>query len=433
MNEGEPMMLSNVRATIVAVGLIGAVSGSGVASGSADDSIDNNHPYKNPSGKHATFSTQGAVDLTGAFFQPQGTNGRSCGSCHVAEDAWAINPSTLQRLFDETGGSHPVFNALDANNPTASLATVEARRANYSMLLSKGVFRRGGAPRPASEWELVAVDDPHGYANLTRIVQWRRSMPTSNFPVGSANVNWDSGNTVGADQHAGLLNQATRNVTGAQQGSPAPPAVIAEIVAFEESLFTAQLIIPGVGDLGDDGASGGPEALANMTKEAGRFDLYDAFENHENPRKATIFRGQELFNTAINGSGRRCGSCHSAKNSGTNVNNSLFDVFVSDADVRTPDMPLYTLHRTSSICVGQHDADCERQMTDTGRGNGTGLWADLGRFKVPSLRALAGRAPYFHNGMAATLEEVVRHYENKVGFVFSAEERADLVAFLKAL
>ena len=58
---------------------------------------------------------------------------------------------------------------------------------------------------------------------------------------------------------------------------------------------------------------------------------------------------------------------------------------------------------------------------------------DLGRFKTPTIRALAARAPYFHHGLAATPEDVVRHYETHLGFVFTDEERADLVAFLNAL
>src|SRR6266566_3878985 len=40
-------------------------------------SIPNNHPFKNPEGAVATFSTQGFVDLTSQYFVPQGTNGRS--------------------------------------------------------------------------------------------------------------------------------------------------------------------------------------------------------------------------------------------------------------------------------------------------------------------------------------------------------------------
>jgi len=388
------------------------------------ESIPNNHPMRNPGGKAATFSTQGFVALTGEYFQAQGTNGRSCASCHIPEEAWSINPGTLQHLFDETEGTHPVFNLLDANNPNMDVSTPEARLKAYSMLLTRGVFRRGGVPRANSEWELIAVDDPHGYASLTRLVHWRRAMPTINFALGSATINWDGGNSVGTDVHAGLINQATRNVTGGQQGTPAPPEVIADIVSFEESLFTAQLIVPGVGRLDSDGARGGAEALSVMPKVAGRFDLFDAWAGDENPRRAQIARGQELFNNT-NAGGRSCSSCHNSANNGTNINNLLFDIRTASAEARTPDLPLYTFRNRTTGAT--------RQLTDAGWGNITGLWNDLGRFKTPTIRALAARAPYFHNGTAATLGDVVRHYEIHFGFVFTDEERADLVAFLNAL
>jgi cytochrome c peroxidase len=413
---------------LLSLGLTYALGPAQVAQAvAAPDSIPNNRPAPNPNGAAATFSTEGSVGLTGEYFQAQGTNGRSCATCHIPEEAWGINPGTLQRLFGETNGTHPVFNKLDANNPDMLPAepTEEQILASYSMLLSRGVFRRGGAPRAEREWDLIAVEDPHGYANLNRLVHWRRVMPTINHPLGSATINWDGGNTVGTDIHAGLTNQVTRNITGAQQGSPAPPEVIEEIVNFTSSLFTAQLVMPGVGRLNSDGARGGPEALAGMPRAAGRFDLFDAWANHGNPRRAQIARGQELFNTRLNAAGRSCNSCHNAVNVGTNVNNALFDVRVASAEARTPDLPLYTFRNRAT---GE-----TRQLSDAGRGNVTGLWNDLGRFKTPSLRALSARAPYFHNGTAATLEDVVRHYEQFLGFSFTAEERADLVAFLSAL
>lgn len=415
---------NRMRAAVAAVALFIGL-GWGAHAKELKTSIDNNQPVQNPGGHSATFSTQGFVDLTGEYFQAQGTNGRSCVTCHIPEEAWAINPGTLQRLFEKTGGTHPVFNPLDANNPdTGDFSTLEGRRAAYSMLLSRGVFRRSGALRAEREWDLIAVDDPHGFANLIRLVQWRRVMPTINFPLGSATVNWDSGNSVGTDQRAGLVNQATRNVTGAQQGAPASAEVITDIVNFESSLFTAQLIVPGVGRLSSGGALGGPEALSLMDKVAGRFDLFDAWANHGNPRRQQIHRGQELFNNQ-NPGGRRCGACHNSANNGTNTNNTLFDIRTASAEARTPDLPLYTFRNRTT---GE-----ERQLTDTGRGNVTGLWNDLGRFKTPTIRGLAARAPYFHNGIAATLEDVVRHYETHLGFVFTDEERADLVAFLNAL
>ena len=43
------------------------------------------------------------------------------------------------------------------------------------------------------------------------------------------------------------------------------------------------------------------------------------------------------------------------------------------------------------------------------------------------------RAPYFHNGMAATLADVVDFYDSRFNIGLSAKEKSDLVAFLKAL
>jgi cytochrome c peroxidase len=74
-----------------------------------------------------------------------------------------------------------------------------------------------------------------------------------------------------------------------------------------------------------------------------------------------------------------------------------------------------------------------RRTTDPGRALITGKWNDMDRFKVPQLRSLASRAPYFHDGSAATLRDVVRFYERSLGFVYTAQERDDLVAFLSAL
>jgi mono/diheme cytochrome c family protein len=388
-------------------------------------SISNNYPFPNPGGEAATFSTRSSVERTGEYFKVQGTNGRSCASCHIPEDAWSITPATLQRLFDETNGTHPVFNPLDADNPeTADFSTPQGRRAAYGMLLSKGLFRRGGAPRPNSEWELIAVDDPHGYANLNRLVEWRRSMPTINFPMGSATVNWDAGANVGKGQRAALVNLTNRLFTGALQGQPASPAAVDDIVDFESLLFTAQLTVPNVGRLDADGALGGPEALSKMSKVEGEFHLFDAWANDPNPKRAQIARGQEVFNS-INVSHKSCTVCHNAANNGTNITNTLFDINTASAEARTPDLPLYTFRNKKT---GE-----TIQLTDAGLGNITGLWDDLGRFKTPTLRGLAARAPYFHNGIARTLEDVVRHYENHFGFIFTDQERADLVAFLNAL
>lgn len=75
----------------------------------------------------------------------------------------------------------------------------------------------------------------------------------------------------------------------------------------------------------------------------------------------------------------------------------------------------------------------EVQSTDPGRALITGKWKDIGRFKGPILRGLAARAPYFHNGSAATLEQAVEFYDSRFGIGFSATEKADIAAYLRAL
>jgi cytochrome c peroxidase len=180
-----------------------------------------------------------------------------------------------------------------------------------------------------------------------------------------------------------------------------------------------------VGRLDSEGAHGGPEAASAQPLVDARFDLYDAWQNAGNPRRRQIWRGQEIFNNGTPTSGHACRGCHTAANNGQNVSGAMFDVGMSRPELAKPDMAVYTFRRNSDGAI--------LQSTDPGRGIRSGKFADLNRFKVPNLRGLAARAPYFHNGLAATLEDVVRRYEAGLGFVFTAQERADLVAFLKAL
>jgi len=59
--------------------------------------------------------------------------------------------------------------------------------------------------------------------------------------------------------------------------------------------------------------------------------------------------------------------------------------------------------------------------------------ADVGKVKGPILRGLAGRAPYFHNGSAATLNDAVEFYNQRFNLNLTVQQKADLVAFLQTL
>lgn len=89
-----------------------------------------------------------------------------------------------------------------------------------------------------------------------------------------------------------------------------------------------------------------------------------------------------------------------------------------------------------------------KELNDPGRAGVTKSPEHLGLFKVPSLRNVAVTAPYMHNGMFATLREVVDYYNEPGKFVggsinrdkaldqplqLDEGDRADLVAFLEAL
>ena len=63
----------------------------------------------------------------------------------------------------------------------------------------------------------------------------------------------------------------------------------------------------------------------------------------------------------------------------------------------------------------------------------SGQRADLGKFKVPRLSGLASRAPYFHNGNAASLTQLVEFYNTRFGIGLSSQQKQDLVNFLNSL
>jgi cytochrome c peroxidase len=49
------------------------------------------------------------------------------------------------------------------------------------------------------------------------------------------------------------------------------------------------------------------------------------------------------------------------------------------------------------------------------------------------LKALWQHPPYFHNGTAATLEDVVRTYDSRLALGLSEADVADLVQYLRSL
>jgi hypothetical protein len=450
------------------------------------DHLPNMFKSANEHGIDATYSTAGSIDLTNPFFQNLGGNGRSCTTCHIPSEGWTITPKGVQERFDETDGLDPLFRLVDgANSPNEDVATVEERRNAYSMLLSKANIRTGlGIPADA-EFELIAVDDPYGYASETELSLYRRPLPSTNLKFLNA-IMWEGRETTPDNSSSDcifgtetcfapvshdLATQANNATLGHAEAMQELTEEQREaIVAFESGLFTAQIYDNNAGKLTARKAKGGPKKLEEVEYYFGINDtvdgdyhtredfnpiamtLYDAWERyntsdntdshdegHESAR-AAILRGQDLFNTAlilISGvSGLNdelgvdeiagsCTTCHNIPDAGNHSVPLPLNIGISDASRRTPDMPLYTLRNKST--------DETIETTDPGRALITGKWKDVGRFKGPILRSVASRPPYFHDGSASDLIEVVDFYDERFSIGLSDQEKADLVAFLGAL
>ena len=108
---------------------------------------------------------------------------------------------------------------------------------------------------------------------------------------------------------------------------------------------------------------------------------------------AAAARGQTVFNTTA-----RCASCHIPSMAFTDVN-------------------LGVLHDPAE--TGMDPVRARRLKNH--------------QYRTTPLRALWQHPPYFHDGSAATLGDVVEHYNQVLGLGLTAQQRADLVEYLKSL
>jgi cytochrome c peroxidase len=100
------------------------------------------------------------------------------------------------------------------------------------------------------------------------------------------------------------------------------------------------------------------------------------------------------------------------------------------ATLSMPDLPIYQLTGCKDPTGNALPAFT---TTDPGKALFSGFCADISRTKVPTLRGLAARAPYFHGGSAANLPQLVRFYNARFQMNLNPGQQADLVNFLNAL
>lgn len=467
--------MTNAR-MIGACGLVGAAAAlltfSGPRRSDAAPPESRQLVFQNASGMLRTISTTGTIDLSNPFFKALGINGRSCSSCHIPSEGWSITPEGVQARFLASGGTDAIFRNNDGSNCEAvEPGSLQEQWDAYSLLLTRGLIRVGFDLPPGAEFLVDSVSDPYQCAwSSNQISVYRRPLPSTNVRFLSA-VMWDGReSSVESAIDDDLQHQANSATRGhAQAVGDIEEEDARKIVAFQRGLITAQAYDNDAGMLNADGAEGGPAALSTQQFFIGIndpigfnptgapfspvvFNVFDTWNSLPSSQRGpvvdareAIARGQQIFNTrpiTLGGVGGlndetfsngvslpgsftgTCTVCHDSPNVGNHSVKAPLDIGLAAPGV-APYLPVYTLRNpTTGDAV---------QTTDPGRALITGKWRDINRFKGPILRGLAGRAPYFHNGSAATLAEVVEFYDTRFNMGLTAQEKADLIAFLRSL
>ena len=431
-----------------------------------------------PGGIVSTYQPGGAtLTSSNSFFQNLGTNGRTCFTCHQPQNGWTVSAQSVQARFNSSLGTDPIFRLVDgATCPTADVSSLQNKLQAYSLLLSKGLIRIG-LPVPANaEFQVSVVSDPYNcntnpatglLSPTSGIVSiYRRPLPSANLGFLSA-IMWDG-------REPNLFSQSVDATLGHAQANASPStAQQQQIVNFENGLFTAQLLDNAAKNLDADGATGGPVALQGQLASffigindplglnptgapftPNVFNLFQAWSSLPgagglNKDRESVARGETLFNTTqinITGVGGLndvlgtpsisgfCGTCHDTPNVGNHSVKAPLNIGIANAGPNSPPalniagLPVFTLSCTSGALTGQSFV-----VTDPGRALISGKCADIGKVKGPILRGLAARAPYFHNGSAATLLDVVEFYNQRFNLGFTEQQKSDLVAFLQTL
>jgi len=437
-------------------------------------------------GQISTYNTAGQFTApSNDFFKSEGTNGRTCFTCHQFSDGMGLGQEHATDRFN-ADPNDPLFRLIDgATCPDDDVSTPAAMAQAYSLLTAKGLIRINLPIQPGFQFQITNVTDTNGSdcntnpntgvtSPTTGFVNfYRRPIPSTSL-ASESNIMWDT-------REPSLVHQAMdAELTHAQAANvPSTPNLNA-IVSFESEVYDAQTDDTGLagisvgagGDLtGADGsgATGGPvtlsQAIANFTTGINNpfggsfnpaiFTMYNAFgtltgTDTQTLERQAIFRGQQVFNTVqfqitgVNGlndvQGQpsitgTCGTCHNNPDVGNFSSNVTMDTGVTDvsapngasSNLDESGLPIFTV-----LCTAGPDAGQTFTVTDIGVGMISGQCQDIGKTKVPTIRGIASRSPYFHNGSALQITNLVQFYNARFNIGLTAQQQSDLEVFLEA-
>src|SRR6267143_1597169 len=258
------------------------------------------------------------------------------------------------------------------------------------------------------------------------------------------------------DRHAGDLDE---------DGAMGGPGSLAAQPFFISVNSSVHFLIPAFEQPGGLVKPGDGQFTSNI------FNLYNNWAQTNNSEydehaaaRLSIVRGEQLFNTlqipitgvaginddvaaggliaggvlSLNGT---CGTCHDTPNVGNHSFPTPLNIGTGDPSPNNPSVSLGGLDVSylPEITVCKTDPTTSlptnncRTTTDLGQALIDGRFDHVGKIKGPILRGLAGRAPFFHNGSAATLMDAVNFYDTRFDLHLSQQDKDDLVAFLRTL
>jgi hypothetical protein len=429
------------------------------------------------------------------FFVPLGSNGRACVTCHQPSDGMGLSVATIREMWELSGGKDPLFAAFDgANCPNA---TPGERASHSLLLDRGLVRIAMPWPPKLPEGEplefsIEVVRDPtgcntspeYGLASATPTISvYRRPRPVANlrYILTVPNLfNIKTGLPVPRDPETGqrqnmnlladarflTLRAQARDAarTHLQRSEPLSEADVLELERFQGGLYMAAINHHEGGRLDTAGATAGAASVVEGKPLLGDFierrvfPYFDAWKTSagegatpaERAFRESVARGEEIFmmrpfyirdvthlNTIIgmgNPIKRTCATCHNMQHVGIDGAPGWMDLGTNTMPYaeKTEDLPLFKV--TCAPTARPHPYLGHTILTtDPGRALVTGKCVDVGAVNFQQMRGLAERAPYFANGVAADLMEVVEFYDRRFEMQLSAQEKQDLVNFMSTL
>src|SRR5262245_11474360 len=365
----------------------------------------------------------------------------------------SLSLDLIRLRWADTNGKDPLFVAFDGSDcPDLP----QDKEESHSLLLKRGLFRIAipWPPVTASgqlltpDFRIEVVRDPTGCNKKPAFISvYRRPRVAANLQY----IALPAGGILMADgRESTLQSQAASAILTHEQGSSTPtPAQLKQIEDFERQLFMAQqwdilgglLAEPGGPPLlGADNLASGVAGVGAVPAADTLAASFDPWRNlsaanlavRQRAFRESVLRGVDLFASRefrmADGKQGTCATCHRP-----GINHSI-DIGTTNlpAAKESPELPLFRI--TCDASAPPHPQLGRTFLTqDPGRALITGKCADVGSILMQQFRGLSARAPYFANGSARDLTELVDLFDRCFKIGLTDQEKQDLINFLSIL